>query len=548
MMCFSRHLHLPFSLRSLRAQLLLWVALPVAIGIFALSLTELRSHEQAMEHLLQERADNLARAGAALVAMRLDDEKDRLVQAAAHPALQSGGITQWQYALDEIEAVRPGGAGIFDQSGRLLARSQGTEWTDRPLALSLVGSPPGAQVAGYTDSRGQTPLLLLAVPLADGSRFLVTATPVASLALSQTLASLDLHPEASLNVRSAEGVTLLQWGSDAPAGGPKVVFSQASIPLAGWELHFTEAWDEMVPPILRFENVIFVVVAMAVVVSLLSAWFGLRNIVQPLQRLDAAANRVGWGDFDAVREPVGGVQEIEDLREALAGMAEQLRSHQQELQDYIGAMTLGQEEERKRVARELHDDTVQALIEGNQRAEFIERRMSSDPTDAAARLAELRPLISQTIADLRRQIHDLRPLYLEDLGFVPALEMLMRQVCEREGLIGDFECDGDARRLDPAVEISGFRIVQEALRNVAVHAQATWVHVELLFADDDITLRVEDDGVGLHTPSHPFHLVEAGHYGLLGMRERAELHGGWLQVESEPGRGTTITARLPTPK
>lgn len=548
MMRFSRHLRLPFSLRSLRAQLLLWVALPVAIGIFALSLTELRSHEQAMEHLLQERADNLARAGAALVAMRLDDEKDRLVQAATHPGLRGHEMAQWQYALDEIAAVRPGGAGIFDRSGRLLARSQGAEWPARPLALSLVGSPPRAQLTSYTDSRGQTPLLLLAVPLADGSHILVTATPVASLALSQTLASLDLHPQASLRLRSADGALLLQLGDDAPVGAPKVVFSQASIPLTGWELQFTESWEGMVPPILRFENVVFVVVAMAVVVSLLSAWFGLRNIVQPLQRLDAAANRVGWGDFDAVQEPVGGVQEIEDLREALAGMAEQLRSHQQELQDYIGAMTLGQEEERKRVARELHDDTVQALIALNQRAEFIERRIATDPADAATRLSELRPLISQAITDLRRQIHDLRPLYLEDLGFVPALEMLMRQVCEHSGLIGDFECNGDARRLDPAVEISGFRIVQEALRNVAVHAQATWVHVELLFANDGITLRVEDDGVGFHTPSHPFHLADAGHYGLLGMRERAELHGGWLQVESEPGRGTTITACLPTPQ
>ncbi|MBI3960301.1 MAG: sensor histidine kinase, partial [Chloroflexi bacterium] len=209
---------------------------------------------------------------------------------------------------------------------------------------------------------------------------------------------------------------------------------------------------------------------------------------------------------------------------------------------------LAQEEERKRVARELHDDTVQALIALNQQAELIERRVASDPVDAVNRLAELRPLISRTIADLRRQIHDLRPLYLEDLGFVPALEMLMRQVCERSGLIGDFECSGEAqRRLDPALEISGFRIAQEALRNVASHAQASWVHVELIFGPAGIILRVEDDGIGFHTPSHPFHLAEAGHYGLLGMRERAELHGGWLRVESEAGRGTAVTVCLATP-
>lgn len=547
-MGFPKGIRLPFSLRSLRAQLLLWVALPVAIGIFALSLTELRSHEQAMQHLVQERADNLAQAAAALVAMRLDDERDMLLLAVVNPLFASSRPEQWTQAVEEMEARLSTSAAIYDTDGRLLARSGGADWVASEAASLLAQAATGAQIFAATQSDGREPLLLLAASVPDSlpERVLIIGTPLSAFALPEILAPLSLHPEATLLIRSADGLPLLQLGDETPASGPKVVSSQVSIPLPGWQLHFQESWEGMVPALLRFENVIFVVVAMAVVVSLLSAWFGLRNIVQPLQKLDAAANRVGWGDFDAIQEPVGGVQEIEELRVALAGMAEQLRSHQQELQGYIGAMTLGQEEERKRVARELHDDTVQALIALNQQAELIERRVASDPADATARLSDLRPLISQTISDLRRQIHNLRPLYLEDLGFVPALEMLMRQVCEQNGLIGDFECSDESWRLEPAVEISGFRIAQEALRNVAAHAQASWVHVELLFESTGITLRVEDDGVGFRPPSHPFHLAETGHYGLLGMRERAELHGGWLRVETEPGRGTTVTAWLPT--
>lgn len=550
-MSFFRRVRLPTPLRSLRAQLLLWVALPVTIGIFALSLTELHSHEQAMQTLVQERADNLARSAAALIAMRLDDEKDRLLQAAGQTRLHHEQSEDWSSVLDELAVSFPAGTALFAADGQILARTAQSDWADRQATVDLVQRTLSVQAAiAEMYGEGAPATLLLAVPVKDGSteRVLMAAIPISSLALTDTLTPLALHPQAVLTVYSSTGLPLTQLGDAPIPSGSKVVFSQASIPLSGWQLVFQESWEGMVPPLLRFENLLFIVVAMAIVVSLLSAWFGLRNIVQPLQRLDAAASRVGWGDFNAVQEPVGGVQEIEDLRIALAGMADQLRSHQQELQGYIGAMTLGQEEERKRVARDLHDDTVQALIALNQQAELIERRVASDPTDAVNRLRGLRPLINQTIADLRRQIHDLRPLYLEDLGFVPAMEMLIRQVCERSGLIGDFECTGEPqRRLPTAVEISGFRIAQEALRNVATHAQASWVHVELVFEPTGITLRVEDDGVGFQTPGHPFHLAEAGHYGLLGMRERAELHGGWLRVESEPGRGTTVTAWLSLP-
>jgi signal transduction histidine kinase len=150
------------------------------------------------------------------------------------------------------------------------------------------------------------------------------------------------------------------------------------------------------------------------------------------------------------------------------------------------------------------------------------------------------------MAGLRRQIHALRPLYLEDLGFVPALETLVRQTTRPAGLIGDLEVTGaPPHAASPALEITAFRIVQEALHNAATHARATWVHVEVSFDTASMTIRVEDDGLGFEAPAHPFLLAQQGHFGLLGMYERTQAHGGRLQVQSEPDKGTTVEVWLP---
>jgi signal transduction histidine kinase len=281
------------------------------------------------------------------------------------------------------------------------------------------------------------------------------------------------------------------------------------------------------------------------VVSLLSVVLGLRGIVQPLQRLDQAAGQVGWGHFEALEQPVGGVLEIEDLRLALKAMAGQIRHYQQELQSYISAMMLGQEEERKRLARELHDDTVQALIAVKQQVEIAGSRLAKDPAGAASRLDDLQPLLNATIAGIRRQIHDLRPLYLEDLGFVPAIEMLVRQTTEREKLKSDFLVTGEPRRLPAAAEISAYRIVQEALNNVVAHAGARQVQVVMTFDTEGVTVTITDDGCGFDVPAHTHNLASQGHYGLLSMRERAQLCGGHVSINSAVGKGTTVNAWLP---
>jgi len=281
------------------------------------------------------------------------------------------------------------------------------------------------------------------------------------------------------------------------------------------------------------------------VVALLAVSFGVLSIVRPLQELDRRAVRVAWGDFDAVEQPVGGVQEIDDLRVTLAQMAGRIRAYQGGMRDYLSAITQGQEEERGRLAHELHDVTIQGLIALKQRGQMALKAFDRDPARAAARLQELNGLIDEEVAGLRRIIGDLRPLYLEDLGFAPALEMLPRQMQERCGLRLHLTVRGDPVRLAPDIELAAYRIVQQALANVAAHAQARNVWLDVTFTSEHLTLVVRDDGVGFAPPDQPADLAHQGHFGLMGMRERALLYGGQLTITSSPGQGATITARLP---
>jgi len=171
--------------------------------------------------------------------------------------------------------------------------------------------------------------------------------------------------------------------------------------------------------------------------------------------------------------------------------------------------------------------------------------MKKTAPDAADRLADIRPMIAALIEDVRRVIRALRPIYLEDLGLLPALEMLTRDLERTAGLRAEFTCDGAASRLTPEHEIAVYRCAQEALSNVARHAGARLVRVSATFGTGEFTLRMQDDGKGFSAPERVSDLAAAGHYGLMGMQERAELIGGRLTIHSTPGSGTTIELRVP---
>jgi signal transduction histidine kinase len=320
------------------------------------------------------------------------------------------------------------------------------------------------------------------------------------------------------------------------------VVAYSPISLTGWALLSDEAWETVGSPSLRLTQVAPLVLVPAFLLALIALWFSARRIIQPLQKFEANAAALAWGDFEGIKEPVGGIAEINQLQNELKEMAHKVQSAQVGLRDYIGAITSAQEDERHRLARELHDDTIQAVIALKQRVQLVKK--SFKEKKARESLDELETLSEQTIENLRRLTRALRPIYLEDLGLVTALEMLTRETSESNPLLVDFQRTGQERRLAGEVELVLYRIAQEALNNIVRHASATKAALQITFDDGEIELQVSDDGAGFQLPNSPTDFAPSGHFGLLGIHERAELIGARLEIESALGEGTRLKVVL----
>jgi signal transduction histidine kinase len=320
------------------------------------------------------------------------------------------------------------------------------------------------------------------------------------------------------------------------------VVAYSSIASTGWALITTEEWAMVTSPSLQLTQLAPLVLVPAVILALLALWFVATRIVQPLQSLETKSAALAWGDFDAIKDPVGGISEVQHLQLELTEMARKVQSAQEGLHDYIGAITTAQEEERLRLARELHDDTIQSVIALKQRVQLAE--VSVKDQTSKQTLGELETLAEQTIENLRRMTRALRPIYLEDLGLVTALEMLARETNQNNSLVVNFRKSGAEQRLSHEVELALYRIAQEALSNVVRHSQASHAELYISFEPMETRLEVSDTGIGFDMPRSPTDFAPSGHFGLLGMRERADLIGARLEVDSSPGNGTRLTVRL----
>ena len=222
----------------------------------------------------------------------------------------------------------------------------------------------------------------------------------------------------------------------------------------------------------------------------------------------------------------------------------ELRKCEAELHLYLRQMIKAQEDERKRIARELHDGTAQALIVLSRRLDTLDTFREQLPEPAMQRLEELRELADDILQDVRRFSQDLRPPVLDDLGLLPALEWLMADLIQ-DRIKTELKVLGDRRSLSPEVELVLFRIAQEALRNVKKHAQASKVLIKMEFGAAKVRITVTDDGEGFRLPKAMDSLAQMGKLGLIGMQERAQLLGGTLTLRSEPGQGTTVVVDVP---
>jgi len=242
---------------------------------------------------------------------------------------------------------------------------------------------------------------------------------------------------------------------------------------------------------------------------------------------------------------------IKDSEGAIIGVIETLedvtqrRVAEENLRYYLKEVTRAQEEERKRIARDLHDDTVQLLGSLSRQLDtFLRKKHNLKPEDIKF-LNDILTQLNTGAKNVHRFSQELRLSVLDDLGLIPALRSLVKALYNEHGIKAELKVVGEAKRYPPEVETTFFRITQEAVNNIGKHSQATEAFVCIEFAGEKTNLTISDNGKGFNLAESINALPRSGKLGLAGIQERAHLLGGTIQVTSSPDNGTCLTVEIP---
>ncbi|WP_322798360.1 ATP-binding protein [Thermoflexus sp.] len=267
----------------------------------------------------------------------------------------------------------------------------------------------------------------------------------------------------------------------------------------------------------------------------------LRWALRPLEQLQNASEALRQGHMD-VRVPIDPFsdRQMQQLVETFNQMVETIVSNNERLHWLSQRILQAQEEERARIARELHDEAAQWLTSLLIRQRLLIRAL---PPEMRPEIEEIQHMTAAALEHLRRIAMELRPAILDDLGLVEALRWQAEEFQKQTGLPVTLQIQGRIERLSREIELALYRVGQEALTNIARHARATRVEIHLNCGGDHLELTISDDGIGFDPEavrkSRPRSL------GLIGMAERLSLVGGILEIESAPGKGTRVRARVP---
>jgi signal transduction histidine kinase len=224
-----------------------------------------------------------------------------------------------------------------------------------------------------------------------------------------------------------------------------------------------------------------------------------------------------------------------------ARMTDALREREMRIVELSGHLLKAQEEERKRISRELHDETGQALMVIRLYLGMLDGTVKT--RNGKAKIGELLAVVDRTIEGIRRIIGRLSPLVLQELGLVSAIRKEAKDLAKTAGVQSRVAIGDDVGRLDPVIETAIYRVVQESLHNVAKHAQAQNVNIQMERRGETLTLVIEDDGVGIRAITNPLRPS----FGVAGMQERISTLGGHMRVTSRKGEGTKISVTVPVP-
>ena len=547
------------------------VILPLTILLVAISFGSFFIHQNAMRSMVGERDKRSVQASANAIETELRHRADTIQTLALLTSTSPNSsldtiLSDSKYLTGEFDA----GIAFFEKNGNLRASvGAQTFWRSLPGKAEFASMLQNKSSISSTFMNPQDgkPLILISSYEADG---LVVIGALTAENLVQNIVQNNFPSDAhtAIYVIDPDYLVLYQNGphmiEGEPAKHPGVadvflkksgttyvqvgndehVVAYSLISSLNWAIVTEESWEMVANPTLETSQITPLVLVPALLLAVLALWFGAVQIVKPLQALEAKAARLAWGDFKEIEGPVYGIAEIRHLQAELIHMAHQLQAAQDSLHSYIGAITKGQEDERLRLAHDLHDDTIQSLIVLKQRVQLAKMNLSQDASPKA--LIELEALAEQTIENLRRTTRALRPIYLEDLGLLAAVEMLASETGQSAHLRVDFHHTGVEHRLSADVELALYRMAQEVLNNMIRHAQATYASVQIEFKPQSITLQIMDNGAGFVVPKSPAAFVAGGHFGLIGLYERAQLIGAQLEITSTLGKGTEVEIYLPT--
>lgn len=558
--------------------LLLMIALTLGVTFLA--------YRQVSQSLAESRDQELVIIGAERLSRRMETFMRNLSALADQPEMQSGDPNLQQLTLQRGRELftdfvnRDGGIIILDANG-LVAVTE----PFRPDLLSqdLSGEPyfqEANALRPFTFSNViQEPItnqdmIVIAVPIVRANGEFVGAIAgrfyIDYQGLGRDIQQLKVgekgtaylvdqngrliyHPFDSLignDFSQREAVQRLLQGDREGAitstneDNQRTVEGYAVVPITGWGLIIGEPWEQVVAPALTSLGPVAIVLVIGLIVVAGVVSVGVQRVTDPIQNLVMQTRQVAVGDYDA-QVTLSRIKEIRELGTAFNEMVRQIRKYRAGVQQYVADITRSQEEERKRVARELHDDTVQSLIAISQRLELMKNTLDDDPAEVRARLNEVRAMVTGAIASVRQFSRDLRPLALEDLGLVAAMQYLVNRLGQSEGIEATLEVEGEVDDLSADMEVAIYRILQETLNNVKKHADATEVKVVAQFTKSQVKLIVRDNGQGFDVPESLTDFANDGNFGMMGLQERAQLFGGHLNVQSGVGQGTVIRLVMP---
>jgi signal transduction histidine kinase len=325
----------------------------------------------------------------------------------------------------------------------------------------------------------------------------------------------------------------------------------------GWQVQLTEPYDRVFQRARAVTYQIFWVAMCLGAATALLGVLGTRKLTARLQRLAASVAAVGQNESEQLEIPAG-ADEVARLARAFAKILSDLRAERVELQTLSNELErrvtvrtreverLAEESryaaivrERLKIARDLHDTLAHSMMALLSEVRFLRRLHAREPHAVAEELVRAEDLARKGLQEARSAISQMRVNAVRDTGLGPALSREFDHFVDRTGTAGDFSADAESARFGDERAETLLRMAQEALRNVERHSQATRVSVRLATRDDLLELRIEDNGVGFDP-----HAPRPEHYGLVGLREQADLIGAELRIDTGPQLGTTISVTL----